>query len=467
MFFVNLNFDAANPRQAIGRLRTVYFVLAAFDLFTIGAALTLDHAITSALERHVRVSRELSDRMTDLFDLQHAAQAVGAPGNDVFDAHDIARQRAVREQAILDFRAEWNSVITAPAPAHAPGYADTIAHLQTANRLFDGMVDVSENIFLRLERRDLREAGRFMAEQDRLLAQLVTEIESAVTSVERVQIHLAEEQLGFARSARQLEIVIAIALLGIIVCVVMYGMHLGRVQRQYEATLEDANRKLKHYADDVSHELRGPVNKLRLNLETLLGDEGATQEYKDNVAASVEDCESLSRIINGLLFIARVENMDPSKDLRRDTFSLDDLFDGVSDFFSATAEQRGITIAAQPSPLRITADRPLMQRALANLVSNSVSHTPTGGRIELSAHQIDDKIEITVKDNGSGIEAERLPHVFKRFNASGDDTKPDGAGLGLGLSITKAIVDLHAGEIAIDSTHGAGATVTIRLPATA
>lgn len=467
MFFANILGGKAEPRLAIRRLRTVYFTLAAFDLLTIGAALSLDHTITTALERHVTVNRELSQRMTDLFELQHMALGVMAPGNNVFDRHDVAGQRAALSTAIVRFREQWSKLNAGAARISELEDVSSVEQLQNIDTLFNEMVPVSQAIFDEFDQGDLREAGRYMAEQDRIFTDLVGRIESIVTSIEATQIHLAEDQLEFARRARALEVVIALALLGIVICVVFYGVHLGRVQQQYEGTLERANWRLKHYADNVSHELRGPVNKLRLNLETLLADEGATSAYKDNVAAGVEDCEDLSRIINGLLFVARVENMAPGKGLREDTIALETLLESVSDFFEAAAEAREVSIVVEAPPVQFIADRSLLQRALANLVSNSVSHTPAGGRITLRGRLVGDSIEMVVDDNGVGIAPERLPTIFDRFEGSDDTEKSDGAGLGLGLSITRAIVDLHGGTIEILSSEGAGTQVTVRIPAKA
>lgn len=453
-------------RNVLRRLSMVYFVLAAFDLFTIGAALTLDHAITNALERHVRVSRELSTRMTALFELQHTAQAVGAPGNDVFASHDVAGERAARDAAALRFRQQWDALISAPEPRSARDYAITVAHLRAAGASFDAMLAVSHNIYRELEQRDIRTAGRFMAEQDRLLAQLVGNIENAVASVERVQIALAEEQLEFARSARTLEVLIAMALVAMIAGVAFYGMNIQRAQREYERSLEDAYRRLRHYADDVSHELRGPVNKMRLNMEVLLAEDASAEMLREGLEASLDECESLSKIINGLLFLARVENISGAQ-LKREATTVAELLESVSDFFSATAEERGIAVEARPAAAALNVDRALMQRAVANLVSNALSNTPAGGRIELSGAATDGGVEIVVSDNGRGIPPEQLPHIFERFRLTSDADKPDGAGLGIGLSITKAIAELHGGAVSLTSAPGAGTRAVIRLPAPA
>ena len=141
-----------------------------------------------------------------------------------------------------------------------------------------------------------------------------------------------------------------------------------------------------------------------------------------------------------------------------------DLFGGVRDLFGDVAEEKGVALrAAEPAALALRADRTRALQALANLVDNAVKFTPAGGEVVLSAWPDGANVALSVADTGIGIPSEDLPHVWERL-FRGDRSRSE-RGLGLGLSLVRAIALAHRGDVAVESSPGNGSRFTIRLPA--
>src|SRR5438046_2700526 len=135
----------------------------------------------------------------------------------------------------------------------------------------------------------------------------------------------------------------------------------------------------------------------------------------------------------------------------------------VMDLYQIVAEDKKITISAKlPDRLQIQADRNRIQQALANLLDNAIKYTGPGGNVEVAAFQNDREATITVKDSGMGISAEDLPRIWDRLYR-GDKSRNE-KGLGLGLSLVKAVVRAHHGSVKVASEVGRGSVLTINLP---
>lgn len=458
---------AATPSRRRG-LQLTYFLLAAFDILVIATALFVDHTVTSALERNVAETQKISTRMSELMSLQRLAQDVIAPANDAFVDYEIPEKRALYESAVGAFDRAWGD-IERNATLDDPG-GMLMPRLNRVRASYETMLTHSTTVFSAIERGDIRVAGAHMAAMDRVNGVLLLDLEEAVELLEGRQVALSVEHLALARRARGIEYTLAIAVILIVCAVVAYGAHLARVQRAYERRIEQSleelersHDRLKHYADNVSHELRGPLNKMRVSLEMLLIDTRPPDEQREGVANALEACEDLGRIVSGLLFLARLENMKGAA-WQRDVFDLHEELDEVADFFAAAAEQKGVTLALDAPHATVSANRAMVQRAIANLVSNALSHTQSGHRIDVIAKVESGALDIVVEDTGSGMSQEHLARVFERISRGEAAQKIDGAGLGLGLPITKAIVDVHGGDVDLTSDEGRGTRVRIRLP---
>lgn len=448
------------------RLDLLYFVLAGFDLLTICIALFLNHMATTAFESGVQTSAVWSTRQADVIQLSRLAKEANAPGNEVFFSRQPAQERAVFEAALARFNAERPRVVERIERNRISNRDDEllrqIALIQAA---VDEMAEQTDFTFREFSRGEERDAGRNMAALDRAFHVLLGRLDDALATVEAGRSEHLERQLARARELRTLEIVIACAVILIVCFVAFYGSYIGRTMRASEALraqmLDDvaaARDRLQHYANDVSHELRGPISKMRLDAEVLLRHERTGEQYKDGIESILVETQRLTTIVESLLFLARAENTQVS--LQPAPLNAQRELALIVEFFAAAAEKSGINLSVRPTQGVIWADRALFQRAVSNLVSNALAHAKPGGRVAIGLEAGPTHATVEVADTGEGIPPALLARVFDRFQR-GDAS---GSGLGLGLAITKSIMELHGGTIELTSPPGAGVTARLRFP---
>ena len=236
--------------------------------------------------------------------------------------------------------------------------------------------------------------------------------------------------------------------------------------------LADSDRVRRQLLADVSHELMTPLSGIRGYIETLAMpelklDDDTRRRYLGIVD---EETHKLEAIIGDLLDLARLEGGGDT--LEREPVLADDLFRRVVDRHQPQLRERGITLTATSTPGTplIFGDPARLEQALQNVAANAIRHTPSGGRVTLVAEPDGHRVRITIADTGPGIPAEHLAHVFDRFykvDASRAGTRVP-SGSGLGLSIVRAIVHRHGGEVrASNSPDGGGAVFTFWLPSVA
>lgn len=226
--------------------------------------------------------------------------------------------------------------------------------------------------------------------------------------------------------------------------------------------LEDSFARLSQFSGDIAHELRTPINNLRGELEVALNRPRTDAEYRDVLGSCLEECGRLSQMVESLLFLARAEQ--PQSLLKLDDLSLPHELETLRAFYEAAAEEAGVTLTIEsPSNLTLRADRGLFQRALGNLLTNALTHTPRGGQVTVRATSHPDCIVMEVIDTGHGIPVEHLPHVFNRLYRA-DTARTSHQGTGLGLAIVRSILELHFGAATITSTVGQGSTIRLDWP---
>jgi signal transduction histidine kinase len=167
-------------------------------------------------------------------------------------------------------------------------------------------------------------------------------------------------------------------------------------------------------------------------------------------------------MLNTLMDISEAETGTMA--LRREPTDLNDLIRQTVEMYEDVADERDVRIeTATTSELVASVDRNRLRQVLANLLDNAIKYTPSGGRIEVRAGREADAVVVRVKDTGAGIPAEELPRIWERLYR-GDKSRST-RGLGLGLSLVKAIVQAHGGEVSVESELGVGSTFVLRLPA--
>ncbi|MCB5945124.1 heavy metal sensor histidine kinase [Acidocella sp. KAb 2-4] len=221
--------------------------------------------------------------------------------------------------------------------------------------------------------------------------------------------------------------------------------------------------RLSRFSADIAHELRTPLSNLNGSLEVCLTRPRSGEEYRDTIASALEDCQRLTGLIENLLFLARVEN--PSHALRYERFEAIELCAWVIAQYDAQANARNLLIRTEGAAA-LYADTLLFRQAVGNVLANAVRHAPLGSQITLSiSGSPASGVEIAIADQGPGIAPEHLPRLFDRFYQTDPARGHKAAqGSGLGLSIVHSILDLHGGQVTIESEVGKGTVVRLRFP---
>jgi two-component system heavy metal sensor histidine kinase CusS len=216
------------------------------------------------------------------------------------------------------------------------------------------------------------------------------------------------------------------------------------------ARLEDSFQRLKDFSSDLAHELRTPVSNLMTQTQVALTRARSADEYREVLASNAEEYERLARMIGDMLFLAQADHglVVPQREPVDLALQVRELFD----FFDALAEEKNLHLALTGSG-QVSGDKLMLRRALANLISNAIRHTPAGGTIRVAIESSGEATKLSVENSGDPIPQEQLSRIFDRFYR-GDASRHGGEGAGLGLAITRSIVRAHGGEISVRSGGG-------------
>jgi len=228
--------------------------------------------------------------------------------------------------------------------------------------------------------------------------------------------------------------------------------------------LEESFERISRFSADIAHDLRTPVNNIRGEAEVALARARTVEEYREVLGSCLEEAVRLSELIGDLLFLARAES--PLAHLHRQSINVGELLSGIREYYEAPAADQGVSLstALPDEPVIAQLDRTLLQRAVGNLVSNALAHTPPGRSVVLGAAVESSAVRIEVSDAGEGMPSEALPRVFDRFFRVDESRSQASGGTGLGLAIVHSIAQLHGGNVEIASQPGQGTRVTLRVP---
>ncbi len=236
----------------------------------------------------------------------------------------------------------------------------------------------------------------------------------------------------------------------------------------FEDVTEQFNLELarQNFVAEVSHELKTPLTTIRTYTETLLNG------YLDNKQTAtsflntvMDETDKMNALVSNLLILSRFDMQ--RMDIEREVFSVDEMLRGLERTFAVEAKNKGLQLSYNRTTdiPQIYADQSQIERAVKNIISNSIKYCLKGDKIQIFAGSIYNNVYIKVEDTGKGIPKADLGHVFERFYRVDKARSRDKGGTGLGLPISKEIIESHGGTIQIESEFGKFTRVTINLPA--
>src|SRR5690349_3310460 len=239
----------------------------------------------------------------------------------------------------------------------------------------------------------------------------------------------------------------------------------SRIQAQLQ-TLKRNDELRRELVANVSHDLKTPIATLQGYVDTLLLKDTtlSAEDRRSYLSIAARSCERLGKMVGDLIELAKLDAHEVA--LQPEAFSIGELMQDIAQKFELQGSRKQVAIELDfPNRLPfVVADIGLIERVLENLIGNAITHTPEGGRVRLSVTLDDTAATVQVADTGIGIAQENLTHVFERFFRVSNAGWEKGAHAGLGLAITKSILDLHRSHLTVESKLGSGTIFRFTLP---
>jgi heavy metal sensor kinase len=229
------------------------------------------------------------------------------------------------------------------------------------------------------------------------------------------------------------------------------------------ARIEESFRHVNRFSADASHELRTPLTVLRGELEAIAQRHDLALDVRETIGSALEETERLSKIVESLLAISRLDAGEAL--MTRERFDFADLVLSTADQMRLLADDKQIALRCNAAgPVELEGDRHRLKQIVVNLVDNAIKYTSENGNVEISVGAVNGNALLKVTDSGAGIPPESMPYLFDRFYRVDDARSRQMGGAGLGLSIVKSICAAHGGRVRVESNDGKGSRFTVELP---
>lgn len=438
-----------------------YFVLALFDVVIIVASILLHHTTLQSFDDALIDGSTIHEQQRWLAELGTALIRLNAPGNDIFESHNID----VEQSNFARAKVRMHELLDRPPPPTEP--------LPALSRHIDRMEVAEKSIFERFQtildgrtdpevrRQSLSEATKSMAAMDRAQADAMAVISGLSLSLLLDQKNVLNRHQALLRDRTRIEVVFIVMVALILVGIFFYGRQLQRTHENLLAErgrVETERRNRLVSVGEVcfacAHGIRNPLAAIASSAQLILQygalDHDSTLRVKD----IVQTCEHLNCRVSKLLQFAWAPVLDQG------LVKLEDILDQAAHEVKGQLAAQGITIqrsyGADTRPVR--GDRSLLMQAVHEMLSNVLDQLQQGGVVTLVSQRHKDGVEFGVRDNGSGIPDEIKDQVCQLFFT------PKAEGNGIGLASVKRTAELHGGAVVITDANPTGADVRIRVP---
>lgn len=237
---------------------------------------------------------------------------------------------------------------------------------------------------------------------------------------------------------------------------------LGTVLNSTFSKLDEAFEQQIRFTADASHELRTPIAVIIAKCQFALRREREPEKYKEALATCEASAQYIRGLVNSLLELAKVDSGEFQ--VIRTPSKLDEVAESSIDMLATLADEKGITLKKSLEPLEAFIDPSRIHQVAINLISNAIKYTQPGGIVKVWTRRNHGECQFGVQDNGPGIHGKELPHLFDRFYKVEKERSNEKRSTGLGLAITKAIVEAHGGQITVESRLGEGSSFIVSIP---